>query len=157
MLTSIFGGELPWSSRDWTSSNDTVRGGKSSSSFKFIESNSVAIFSGYLDVSTLGGAGFASQRTKGNDRVWDLSNYDGIVLNIKKADGKKYTFSLKDQVVAPTQSSISWDYNFITTGDEQVKIFWSDLEPTYRGRVLEDTTPLNLKEIRGFSLMMRRS
>jgi hypothetical protein len=34
----------------------------------------------------LGGAGFASQRTTGEDREWDLSEYAGIQLSIAKGD-----------------------------------------------------------------------
>lgn len=44
-------------------------------------------FYGDLDIDTLGGAGFASQRTTGEDRNWDLSDYHGIKLNVDKADG----------------------------------------------------------------------
>lgn len=155
MLQSIFGGALPWSPLDWISLDDTIRGGGSFSSFKYIDSNSIAIFSGFLDVRTLGGAGFASQRTRG-DRVWDLSNYDGILLNVKKADGKRYTFSLTDQVASHNQSTISWDCNFTAARDgEQIEVSWSEFKPTYRGRELKNTSPLNLKGIKRFSIMMR--
>ena len=37
---------------------------------------------------TLGGAGFASQRTTGDDRQWDLSDYAGIRLNIAGGDSR---------------------------------------------------------------------
>jgi hypothetical protein len=43
-------------------------------------------FYGNLDITALGGAGFASQRTTGEDRRWDLSAYDGMELRIKEAD-----------------------------------------------------------------------
>lgn len=45
-----------------------------------------ANFYGTLDIATLGGAGFASQRTTGDDRKWDLSDYAGIELDIAKGD-----------------------------------------------------------------------
>jgi len=45
-------------------------------------------FTGELDIETLGGAGFASQRSTGEDRVWDLSEYAGILLDVTEADGK---------------------------------------------------------------------
>jgi len=43
-----------------------------------------------LDTKTLGGAGFASQRTTGdgNGQTWDLEGYDGIQLTITDADSK---------------------------------------------------------------------
>jgi hypothetical protein len=34
----------------------------------------------------LGGAGFASQRTTGEDRSWDLSKYAGIQIAVAKGD-----------------------------------------------------------------------
>ena len=42
-------------------------------------------FNGELDIKTLGGAGFASQRTTG-DRTWDLSEHAGIVLDVTESD-----------------------------------------------------------------------
>lgn len=47
-----------------------------------------ARFYGTLDIKTLGGAGFASQRTTGDDREWDLSDYAGVQLNIAKGDSE---------------------------------------------------------------------
>ena len=57
-------------------------------------------FYGNLDIDTLGGAGFASQRTTGEDRQWDLSAYNAIELCIGSADDKQYTFILKDELFA---------------------------------------------------------
>jgi hypothetical protein len=47
----------------------------------------VAKFCGNLDIRTLGGAGFASQRTT-SDSLWDLSDYDGIKISVKKFDSE---------------------------------------------------------------------
>lgn len=47
-----------------------------------------ARFYGELDIKTLGGAGFASQRTVSEDRNWDLSGYAGIQLEIAKGDSE---------------------------------------------------------------------
>lgn len=46
----------------------------------------VARFYGELDIKTLGGAGFASQRTTGEDKLWDLSAYEGVMIDVVKAD-----------------------------------------------------------------------
>jgi len=46
----------------------------------------VARFRGHLDITTLGGAGFASQRTTGENRRWNLAAYDGIRLHVDEAD-----------------------------------------------------------------------
>jgi hypothetical protein len=48
--------------------------------------DSTARFHGTLDIETLGGAGFASQRTTGDDREWDLSDYAGIQLKFAEGD-----------------------------------------------------------------------
>jgi hypothetical protein len=42
-----------------------------------------------LDTKTLGGAGFASQKTADTTQQWDLSDSAGIVLDIAEADGTK--------------------------------------------------------------------
>jgi len=47
-----------------------------------------ARFYGELDIKTLGGAGFASQRTISEDKTWDLSGYAGIQLEIAKGDSE---------------------------------------------------------------------
>lgn len=47
-----------------------------------------ARFYGELDIKTLGGAGFASQRTVSEDSTWDLSDYAGIQLDIAKGDSE---------------------------------------------------------------------
>jgi hypothetical protein len=47
-----------------------------------------ARFYGNLDIKTLGGAGFASQRTVSEDKEWDLSDYAGLQLDIAKGDSE---------------------------------------------------------------------
>lgn len=74
-----------WSADDWTASDDRVRGGKSQS-YLDASDKKIGRFYGNLDIKTLGGAGFASQRTTGDDREYDLSKYAGIELRIAKGD-----------------------------------------------------------------------
>ena len=121
---------------------------------------STACFHGNLDIKTLGGAGFASQRTTGDDRSWDLSTYDGIHLDVGKDDGKRYTFVLKDEILplmddGREQSTISYEYDFSASGNYSVFIPWTELKPTYRGKEKEDAPPLNTKSIKRWSFMMR--
>lgn len=147
---------------DWTSSDDRVRGGSSFSEFSISPAAPAAIFRGTLDTKTLGGAGFASQRTTGEDRSWDLSKSDGILLDIAKCDEKKYTLILKDELLPKSsngreQSTISWEYDFKPDKNgELVHVRWHDLKPTYRGREKEGAEPLDLKNVKRISLMMRR-
>ncbi|KAI9722354.1 MAG: hypothetical protein M1812_001826 [Candelaria pacifica] len=163
----LFGGGNSWSSGDWTASDDRVRGGKSQSYLDCSPNEPTAKFHGNLDIKTLGGAGFASQRTTGEERSWDLSAYDGIELDLVKADEKQYTLILKDELLPPNpdngreQSTISYEYDFrfgaSSAKDKSTKLFvpWSDFKATYRGREQEDAPSLERSTIKRFSLMMR--
>lgn len=127
-------------------------------------SSSEAEFSGTLDIKTLGGAGFASQRTVDDVPAWDLSAYDALVLDVARADAKKYTVTLKDEVLPQRpdgreQSTVSWEYDFVVEGKDgggKVVIPFADFEATYRGRKKEDAEPLDLGSVRRVSFMMRR-
>jgi hypothetical protein len=139
-----------------------VRGGSSYSGLTCDPSSPTAVFHGNLDTKALGGAGFASQRTTGEDRNWDLSSYDGITLDIKKTDGKKYTLILKDELLPKSpngreQSTVGWDYDFNGDNDGgKVFVHWNDFKATYRGREKKEAQPLDLKHVKRISLMMRR-
>ncbi|KAL4883486.1 NADH:ubiquinone oxidoreductase intermediate-associated protein 30, partial [Aspergillus karnatakaensis] len=160
----LFGGPHPWSSEDWTSSDDRVRGGSSYS--ELIPSadpkRHTATFKGNLDTSTLGGAGFASQRTT-SDKAWDLSGYKGLELEIVKSDGKLYTVTLKDEILprrddGRERSSLSWEGEIrVPKGEgKNVVIKFGDLKPTYRGKEVErDGKELDLKKVRRIGIMMR--
>nr|POE54916.1 uncharacterized protein c9e9.15 [Quercus suber] len=171
-----------WSSDDWTASDDRVRGGKSQeweeslrdADQAFIQSyldtsdNKIGRFHGTLDIKTLGGAGFASQRTTDDDRKWDLSDYAGVQIAVAKGDKKRYTFILKDELLPPSengreQAVISWEVDFelppqTEPGDAKDKFVfvpWKAFNPTYRGKPKKDAKPLDLKSIKRVSIMMR--
>ncbi|KAJ5153263.1 uncharacterized protein N7482_009741 [Penicillium canariense] len=156
----LFGGVRAWSPNDWTSSDDRVRGGSSQSELTCSPSSLIAKFHGTLDITALGGAGFASQRTTGEDRTWDLTAYDGIELVIDSADNKVYTFTLKDEILPKRpdgreRSSVSWEFNFRAEGSRTIFVKWSDFRPTYRGKNKDDAEPLDLKKIKRFGIMIR--
>src|SRR6266536_3552379 len=131
-------------------------------------SGSIATFHGALDFIALGGAGFASQRTTGEDRKWNLSEYDGIELEVEKADDKQYTFILKDSLLPPNpengreQSTISYEYNFNVsstqnnTSNTLIFIPWNKFIATYRGKKKDDAPKLDTHNIKRISLMNRR-
>jgi hypothetical protein len=154
----LFGGDAPWSAESWTASDDRVRGGKSQSYLDCPPGADRAVFHGDLDIKTLGGAGFASQRTV-DPHSWDLSAYDGLLLRLGRVDDKKYTLTLKDSVL-PTlpdgreQSSISWEYDFAANSTEAF-VPWGDFKPTYRGRPKPDAEPLDLQNVKRISFMCR--
>ncbi|KAL4930131.1 CIA30 family protein [Aspergillus undulatus] len=165
----LFGGPHPWSSTEWTSSDDRVRGGSSISHLEPSADKRSALFKGILDIKTLGGAGFASQRTVDDinrNSSWDLSFYDGLELNLDtdRSDDKPYTLILKDEVLprrpdGRERSSLSWEFDFRATqgdGSGRVIVRWADLRATYRGKEVKDVEPLNLKGVKRFSIMMRR-
>ncbi|KAJ5594289.1 uncharacterized protein N7459_000497 [Penicillium hispanicum] len=156
----LFGGVRAWSADDWTSSDDRVRGGSSHSELTCSSSSLIAKFHGNLDITALGGAGFASQRTTREDRCWDLSGYDGIELVIDRADNKVYTLTLKDEILPKRpdgreRSSLSWEYDFRAEGHGSIFVKWSDFRPTYRGKDRSDVEPLKLEHIRRFGIMVR--
>jgi len=112
-------------------------------------------------VTALGGAGFASQHTV-DPRTWDLSAYQGLVLDAAAADGKRYVVALKDDVPARRpdgreRSTTSWELAFAgPRGGGTVVLPFSAFEPTYRGRPEPDAEPLDLARVRRISFMMRR-
>ncbi|KAL6234630.1 hypothetical protein BDW75DRAFT_211895 [Aspergillus navahoensis] len=160
----LFGGPHRWSSADWTSTDDRVRGGSSHSNLTPSPDKTTARFNGHLDIRTLGGAGFASQRTTG-DQSWDLSSYAGVEVDIDTAasDKKLYTLILKDErgLLPPRddgreRSGLSWEVDFRPgCNKDKVLVRWEDFRPTYRGKEVCDVEPLDRKAIRRFSIMMR--
>ncbi|KAJ4415304.1 hypothetical protein N0V82_007403 [Gnomoniopsis sp. IMI 355080] len=162
----LFGGDKSWDASLFTASDDRVRGGKSQSYLTVSDTGSQATFSGTLDIKTLGGAGFASQRTIDDAPSWNLAAYSSLVLHVARADGKKYTITLKDEVLPKRpdgreQSTVSWEYDFVVEagesadGSTKVTIPFKDFEPTYRGKPKPDTAPLDLKNVKRVSFMMR--
>lgn len=148
-----------WDEHAWIASDDRVRGGKSQSYLVCSPGSYTASFHGTLDISALGGAGFASQRTI-DSLSWDLTDYQGLNLGIAGGDGKKYTLILKDEVLPKRpdgreQSTISWEYDFVP-GNTEISVSWADFRPTYRGRPKPDADPLRLDQIKRVSIMMRR-
>lgn len=168
----------PWNASDWIASDDSVRGGLSRSSIEVIQPGSpgnllgdepIASFFGTLDHEALNGSGFASQRTADGWPGADLSAFDRLIVEVPYTDGKTYTLNLKDTVLPPVggleQATVSWEHDFqlpargaAAAADDygQVVVRFEDLVPTYRGRVQNDTAPLNLTGIKRCSIMIRR-
>lgn len=130
-----------------------------------------------LDIEALGGAGFASQRTVGDDRRpphWDLSSYHGIEISLdpSESDSKVYTLILKDVILPPDprsgreQATTSWEYEFSAKDCQpnqcdglsklNLLVPWKSLKPTYRGKPINDTKELDLSNILRFGIMTRR-
>lgn len=158
-----------WDASQWTSVDDRVRGGKSVSQLDVSDPKDCATFRGNLDIKTLGGAGFASQKTISElfaDGL-DLSSYDTLVVDVHRpaSDDKTYTLILKDTESLPKrpdgreQSTVSWEHDFrlgSSSNGGHLAMHFGDFKPTYRGRPKPDTEPLNLQNILSMSIMMRR-
>ncbi|KAI0022910.1 CIA30 family protein-like protein [Xylariomycetidae sp. FL0641] len=154
----LFGNVMPWNVDSWVASDDRVRGGKSQSYLTYRDQSDTAFFHGDLDITALGGAGFASQRSPDSSH-WDLSNYASLRIKVKESDGKKYTLTLKDEILPKRpdgreQSTISWEYDFVGR-EAEFDIPWSDFKPTYRGKAKPDAKPLDRASIKRISIMMR--
>ncbi len=123
-------------------------------------------FAGELDHKTLGGAGFAAQRTVDDYRPPDLSNFDALVLDIPHSDGKKYTIILKDTLNPKTRegreaASVSWEHDFHLpgfAGSGRVILHFDNFKPFYRGKPVENsnTPPIDRRGIRRIAIMVRR-
>ncbi|KAL2800507.1 complex I intermediate-associated protein 30-domain-containing protein [Aspergillus keveii] len=181
----LFGGPIPWDTQSFHAVDDRVRGGSSHSTLKSLPSkdgngdSNTARFSGNLDTTTLGGAGFASQQTHG-DLNWDLSDYDGILLKVRPGagaqsdineggEGKKYTLLLKDNIPdkrpdGRERSAVCWEVDFRAkrpAGLEGTTIRhyfkWSDFRATYRGRDCPhpEKKKLDIARIKRIGFMVR--
>jgi hypothetical protein len=157
-----------WDQSTWIASDDRVRGGQSQSHLEVVSGGpdgtpSVATFSGHLDITTLGGAGFASQRTVDDFPAQDISGSASLVLDIAKTDGKRYVLVCKNDVQPKRpdgreQSTVSWEYDFKPEAGFQGRLEMplDDFKPTYRGRPKPDATPVDWSEVKRFSILMRR-
>jgi len=91
-------------------------------------------------------------------------------LNTRRSAEKRYTLILKDTLLdkdpetGREQATISWECDFELppqaepgeTLERQVYVPWSSLNPTYRGKLKKDARPIDLKNVKRFSIMMRR-
>lgn len=180
-LNNIASSKQAWSPGDWTSVNDHSVGGQSTSTFVISTTNKIVQLQGYLDSSKLHhhqpNIGHAGQITTNSEKVWDLSEFEGIKISYSEGDHHNYTLSMKD--VLPTvlangheRSTIDWVHTFTA---EQLKVqgvgleslqmqmptsvflAFKDFKPLYRNRLVENAHPLNTKHIRSFSIMIRSS
>lgn len=152
----------PWIQDLWTASDDTVRGGSSMSNLTISGDGAQAVFHGILDTKTLGGAGFASQRTAGVLSL-DLSDAVGLQLDLGAGNsGQTFTLNVKDTIPDPRpdgrdEAGVSWEADFKVPHEGGLVVKnWDEFRATFRGRDVEDPKPLDLGDVKRLSLMMRR-
>jgi monofunctional biosynthetic peptidoglycan transglycosylase len=130
----------------WTSIDDTVMGGRSTSEMPVV--NGVAVFSG--NVSLENGGGFASVRSRPTD--YDLGEFNGLSLRLR-GDGKSYGLRLKTD---DAFDGVNYQFTFLTRpGVWQLHYAAFDrFRPQFRGRRIDWPTPLNTRSIRSFGLII---
>lgn len=137
---------------NWLIINDGVMGGLSNSEIVF-KNSGTAVFKGTVSLENNGG--FASTRSK--TRLFNLSGYTGLYLLIK-GDGKKYQLRLRTD---ERFDGISYRYVFSTEPETWITIRapFSDFTPVFRGRILEDVSPISPIQIKqiGFLIADKQS
>jgi hypothetical protein len=123
-------------SPDWQIVNDDVMGGVSTSRFQILASGG-AVFSGVVSLENNGG--FASVRSSSVKH--DLSGFDAFVLRVC-GDGRRYKFSVRTEAGLDTPL---YQCAFATKPGEweEHRLPFTQFVPTFRGRVLTGTPPLN--------------
>ncbi len=144
--TVIFNFISPVDSDKWTTVNDVVMGGVSSSKF-VINEDSTATFSGMVSPDNNGG--FASARTSLKNVFKD---YEGAVIRAR-GDGSIYSLRFRTDI---NFDGISYQAKFETISGEweEHKISFSEFNPTYRGKTLSDKPKLESKDIKQIGILI---
>jgi len=123
----------------WQIVNDDVMGGVSSSTFRL--TNGVALFQGEVSLENSGG--FASVRSL--PARHDLGGRDAFVVRVR-GDGRRYKFTARTE---RSFDSAIYQIAFSTKSGEweEHRLPMKDFVPTFRGRVLSDSPPLDGAEI----------
>lgn len=132
---------------DWQIINDGVMGGISESDFR-INTDQTADFTGMVSLENNGG--FASVRALLKEQV--TGNFQKIILRVK-GDGKKYSLRIRTDV---NFDGVAYACNFLSIKDEWTEFEFSpyDFFPTFRGRILQNVTPLDQTEIRQIGFLI---
>jgi len=113
--------------KNWKIIDDIVMGGISSSSIN-INKDGNGVFKGHVSLENNGG--FSSLRHQIS--TVDISGFNHFQIRVK-GDGKNYQFRVKSSI----NESHSYKFKFSTNKEWQtIKIPFSDLQPTFRGRDL---------------------
>ncbi len=143
---------IPDNHLEWQIINDGVMGGMSEGLFK-INTDQTADFWGSVSLENNGG--FASVRALLKAPV--AGNFQKIVLRVK-GDGKTYSFRIRTDA---NFDGVAYADNFKTKNDEWTEHEFSaaDFVPTFRGRILQNVTPLIETQIRqiGFLISEKQS
>jgi monofunctional biosynthetic peptidoglycan transglycosylase len=144
--TVIFDFNSSSTSGKWTTVNDVVMGGVSSSKFVIIE-DGTATFSGTVSPDNNGG--FASARAS---LINEFKDFEGAIIRVK-GDGNIYSLRFRTDI---NFDGISYQAKFKTELGEwkEYKIPLSDFKPTFRGKILSDKPKLESKNIKQIGILI---
>lgn len=135
----------------WWAVNDDVMGGVSRGWMRV--TGGVGIFEGYTSLEN--GGGFASVRRQPAE--YALGGCCGLRLRVR-GDGRTYQLRLRTRDLS---EGAAYRARFETVADEwrDVELRWSEFEPVFRGRLLEDAPALDPGGIQqlGFLIADRRA
>lgn len=129
--------------------NDTVMGGRSDSE---VLTSQGAVFRGSV---TKRGGGFASARFQPRDRrdfLAMLRGAEGLVVKLQRCQGAAgWKLQLNGQ-----EKQWQQDFSLRGTQEEEIRILFSSMWPTWRGRVVgsRGLSPADLEDIQGFGVML---
>ncbi|KAL7748821.1 lumenal Hsp70 protein [Sorochytrium milnesiophthora] len=144
---AIFGpSKDAWLPALWHAVDDRVRGGQSHSYLTLLQTEVddpvVALFHGTLDIDTLGGAGFASQRIQAPDHfhsvlggIKDSETAIRLAVSSKHSDDKRYSLNLYKHQAAPSERQVEFKAYF--NASATVELEWTAFKPHFNGRPVE--------------------
>ena len=141
----IFSG--PINSVEWMVVNDNEMGGVSHSRVRINQEGNM-VFNGHVSLDY--GGGFASVRSSYEN--WKIGKFDGFVIKVW-GDGKTYQFRCR---MGKNLDGVAYRHYFQTNNVnwQEIRLPFSKFVPTYRGRIISDTTPLDPQAIRHLSLLI---
>jgi monofunctional biosynthetic peptidoglycan transglycosylase len=130
----------------WTSIDDVVMGGRSSS--EMTVRDGVAVFSGTVSLENNGG--FASVRS--SSEIHDLSDFEGLLVRLR-GDSKRFALRIR---TTEDFGGVSYQVKIHPPKDEWTVLFlpFVDFEPVFRGRRVRGHPPLDPAQIRSFGLLI---
>lgn len=130
----------------WRAINDAVMGGVSRGGLRV--EGGIGVFSGETSLENNGG--FASVRR--DPEAFDLSEHPGLELYVR-GHGRRYQLRLyTDQL--PQGAAYRASFQPRTGQWQRVVFTWSEFEPVFRGRLLEDVPAVDPARIEQLGLMI---
>ncbi|KAG8792929.1 hypothetical protein FRC12_004445 [Ceratobasidium sp. 428] len=156
----------PWCVENWETVDDRIRGGKSISFLRTRNRDGGVVFSGTLDTTALGGAGFASQRYQfpGGPLHVPSPEYAGMRIELDPTTcshhtPKEFTFILATTPITRrpdgrANSRTNWEATF-TNSQSSFDLPFDAFKATYRGRPVEPAPVLDTTNVFDVSVMCR--